>query len=291
MGVVYYNGVGIGYVDTVLHNGCREQYIVIIIHESHENLLQFVRVHLSVTYRHTGVGHIFVYEICYLRQIGYAVVDKINLSVAAHLEVYRVGYYLMTEGCKFRLYRITVWWRSAYDAHIARSHKRELQGAWYRCGRHSERIDVGFQLAQLLFCRYSELLFLINDKQSEVVPNNRLAYQFVCSHENVYLSGLEILDDLTCLLGRTCTREIIDAHRQITQTVAEGLVMLESQHRGRHEHSHLLVVTGSLEGGTHGHLGLTEANVAAHQAVHRARTLHIGLHLLRGLELIGRVLI
>ena len=67
--------------------------------------------------------------------------------------------------------------------------------------------------------------------------------------------------------------------------------MLVGQYRRRHHHRHLLAVAGSLEGGTHGDLGLAEAHIAADQAVHRERLLHISLHVLRSLQLVGRVLV
>ena len=44
--------------------------------------------------------------------------------------------------------------------------------------------------------------------------------------------------------------------------------MLRGQKRGRHQHGGLLAVLHRLEGGPDGHLGLPEAHVAAHQAVH-----------------------
>ena len=67
--------------------------------------------------------------------------------------------------------------------------------------------------------------------------------------------------------------------------------MLIGEHGGGHEYSHLLGVGGSLESGSHCYLGLAEANVATHKSVHGARFLHVGLHVICGLQLVGRVLI
>ncbi len=71
----------------------------------------------------------------------------------------------------------------------------------------------------------------------------------------------------------------------------EGLVVLVSQHRGRHQHRHLLAIASSLEGCTDGNLRLAEAHIATHQTVHRSAALHILLHLLRSLTLVGRIFI
>ena len=67
--------------------------------------------------------------------------------------------------------------------------------------------------------------------------------------------------------------------------------MLIGQHSGGHKHCHLFAIYSGLESGTHGHLGLTESHIATHQSVHGARTLHIGLDILRGLKLVGGVLV
>ena len=62
-------GIGVGYVDTVLHYRRGKQHIIVVIHESHEYLLQFVGVHLSVSDCHPCVGYIFFYESGYLLKI------------------------------------------------------------------------------------------------------------------------------------------------------------------------------------------------------------------------------
>ena len=52
----------------------------------------------------------------------------------------------------------------------------------------------------------------------------------------------------------------------------------------------LLAVLHRLERGAHRDLGLAEADVAAHQAVHRDRALHVALDVVDGLQLVGRLL-
>ena len=55
--------------------------------------------------------------------------------------------------------------------------------------------------------------------------------------------------------------------------------MLLRQDGRRHQDGHLFAVQDRLEGGAQGHLGLAIAHVAADEAVHRLRSLHIFLHL------------
>ena len=109
--------------------------------------------------------------------------------------------------------------------------------------------------------------------------------------DDVYLSLGEVFEHLGRLFGRLGTSEIIHPHRHILQTSGEGAIMLIGEHCGRHEHSHLFAIAGRLESRTHSHLSLSEAHIATYQTVHRLCHLHISLHILSGLELIGGVLI
>ena len=126
VGIVYDDGVGVGDVDAVLHNGGGEQHVIVVIHEAHQYLLQLLRVHLSVPNGHTGVGHIAVDEVLDLLQVVYPAAHDIGLSVTAHLKVYGVGNGLSAERREHGLDGVTVWWGSAHDAHVACSHEREL---------------------------------------------------------------------------------------------------------------------------------------------------------------------
>ena len=67
--------------------------------------------------------------------------------------------------------------------------------------------------------------------------------------------------------------------------------MLEGKHGGRYHYRHLLRVARGLKGSAHGDLGLAEAHISADEAVHGAGTLHIGLHLLGGSQLVGGIFV
>ena len=92
------------------------------------------------------------------------------------------------------------------------------------------------------------------------------------------------------LLRRQEAREHLDPHRVVGEALAERLAVLAREQRGRHEHDDLLAVLHRLERGAHRDLGLAVADVAAHEAVHRDRPLHVGLHVVDRLQLVGRLL-
>jgi hypothetical protein len=79
-------------------------------------------------------------------------------------------------------------------------------------------------------------------------------------------------------------------HRPVGEAVREGLEMLLGEQRGRAEDHHLLLVGDGDERGAQRDLGLAEADVAAHQAVHRLAGGHVGDHRFDRGGLVGRLL-
>ena len=85
--------------------------------------------------------------------------------------------------------------------------------------------------------------------------------------------------------------KIFNVDRETVQTVLEGLVMLQGQDGGGYQHGYLFAVSSSLEGGTNGHLGLSETHVAADESIHRALAFHVAFYIVGGLELVRGVFI
>ena len=99
----------------------------------------------------------------------------------------------------------------------------------------------------------------------------------------------EALDRLALLGGGAEARDVLERERVVGEPLGERAVVLLGEDRRGHEHQHLLALGGRLEGGAQRDLGLAVADVAADQAVHRARRLHVGLDQLDRLALVGRL--
>ena len=198
------NGIGVRNIDTVLHDGSREQYVVVEVDEPHHHLLQLLGFHLSMTDGHACIRHIFPDHQSQFRQVTDPVVHEEHLSVSAHLELDGIGNHLFVEGMHLGIDGIAVRRRSLYDTHVARPHQRELQRSRYWCGRHGERVHIGLHLAQLLLRRNAELLFLIDDKQSEVLELHRLPNELMRTDNDIYLPLLQVTENLLGLLGAPC---------------------------------------------------------------------------------------
>ena len=283
--------VGVGDVQAVLHDAGGHQHVDVALQEAHQRLLGLLAVHAAVGHRHPCVGHQTLHQARHLGQVLHAVADEEGLSATAHLVHDGVAYQLFAEVAQLGLDGLPVGRRGLYDAQVAGTHQRELQRARNGGGRQRQAVHTHLHLFQLLFHADTELLLLVDNQQSQVLELQFFVCNGVGADEDVYLAVGHVLVYLVLLLGGAEAVQVVDPHRHVLQAFAEGVVVLEGQHRAGHQHSHLLRVAAGLEGGAYGHFGLAEAHVAAHQTVHRRLLLHVVFHGHRGFQLVGRVLV
>ena len=143
--------------------------------------------------------------------------------------------------------------------------------------RHREHVDLLPQLLDLLLVRDAEALLLVDDEQAEVAELDVLRQQAVRADDDVDLAGREIGERLLLLRLRAEAADHVDADGEAGEALAERLLVLEREHGRRREDRDLLAVHHRLERGAHRHFGLAVADVAAEQAVHRRRRLHVAL--------------
>ena len=86
----------------------------------------------------------------------------------------------------------------------------------------------------------------------------------------------QALDDFARFLAacRIATATAIAKGNSAIRALNVRQVLL-GQDRGRHEHGHLVAGVDRLERRPHRHFGLAVADVAAQQAIHRPRLLHV----------------
>ena len=291
VGIVDDHRVGVRYVQSVLHNRGGHQHIDVALQEAHQGLLGLLAVHASVRHGHARIRHQPLHQARHLRQVLHAVADEEGLPAPAHLIHDGVAYQLLAEVAQLGLDGLAVGRRGLDDAQVARPHQRELQRARDGRGRQREAVHVGLHLLEFFLHADAEFLLLVDDEEAEVLEFEVFVGDGVGADEDVDFAALHVFVDLRLLLGGAETVEVVDAHRHPFQALAEGVVVLVGEDGARDEHGHLLRVAAGLEGGADGHLGLAEAHVAAHQAVHRRRVLHVVLHRHRRLLLVRRVLV
>ena len=109
--------------------------------------------------------------------------------------------------------------------------------------------------------------------------------------EDVDLSVLEVGEDLLLVSCAAETVDVVHTHRKAFHPCREALRMLQCKDRGGYEYGHLLAIAHRLERGADRDLRFTEADIAAHESVHRCGLLHVALHIDGRRFLIGCVLV
>ncbi len=220
-----------------------------------------------------------------------AVVHEEYLPAAAHLAQDCLAHHRLREARHLGADREAVGRRRVDRRHVAQPGERHLQRARDRRGGERQHVHRLLELLDALLVGDAEALLLVHHEQAEVAEFDVLLQQPVRADDDVQRAVRQALHHLLLLLRGTESRQRLDADRVAVEAFAEGRLVLRTQNRGGHQHGHLFAVRHGLEGGTHGHLGLAEADVAAHQAVHRLAVLHVGEHVLdRGL-LVGCLLV
>ena len=113
-------------------------------------------------------------------------------------------------------------------------------------------------------------MLLVDDEEPQILEFNLAGEQLVRSDDDVYCPGLELLQDFLRLLRGLEPREHLDGGAGLGEAFGEGLEVLLREKRCRGKDRGLLAVQCREAGGAEGNLGLPEAHVAAHEAVHRA---------------------
>ena len=156
---------------------------------------------------------------------------------------------------------------------------------------HRQHVDPPAQLLDALLVGHAEPLLLVDDQQPEVAEPHVLREQPVGADDDVHPAGHEIGERLLLLGPGPEPADELDADGKRREPVGQGLVVLERQHRGRGEEADLLAVHHRLERGAHRHFRLAVPDVAAQQAVHRHRRLHVLADILDGPLLVRRELV
>ena len=267
------------------------EHVDVAMPEVADDLVELLLPHLAVGGADLGFGHELLDPGGHAGDVGHAVVHVEHLAAAQQLATDRRGDLRVLIGAHVGEHGQTVLRRGGERGHLADTGHRHLQRARDRRGGQGEHVHVGAQRLERLLVFDTEALLLVDDDQAQVLELDLGVEQLMRADDHVHGAVLEALDRVVDLLGGLEAAHRPDGDGEALVALREGLVMLLDEQRGRHEHGHLLGILHGLERGAHGDLGFAEAHVAADEAVHRDRFLHIGLDLVDGGQLVCGLLI
>ena len=199
----------------------------------------------------------------------------------------RRGQRLLVVGPDVGEHRVALLRRGLQGRHLADAGDRHLERARDRRGRHREHVDRGAQRLELLLVLDAEALLLVDDDQPEVLEPHLLAQDAVGADHHVDRAVGQPVEHRLGLAVALEPRQRPHDDGEAGIALGEGVGVLLHEQRGRAQDGHLLAVLDRLEGRPHRDLGLAVADVAADEAVHRHRALHVGLDLVDGAQLVG----
>ncbi len=269
VGAVDDDGVRRGYVDTALDDGGAHQDVEALVIEVEHHALELALRHLAVGDAHPRIRQQLRELPCHALDAVHVVVQEVDLAAA--VELTQAG--LLDQGvvplADEGLYRQPPCrWRGD-NGQVPHARQGHVQGARDRRRGEGENVDAGAQALELLLLAHAEAVLLVEDHQPEVVIAHRGLEQLVGADDDVHLAGGEIGEHGVLLLLRAETREQLDTHGPVGETVAEVLVVLLGEEGGGHHHRHLMPLLDANEGRAHRDLGLAEADIATHDPVHR----------------------
>src|SRR3954467_1039505 len=277
-------------VDAGLDDARRDEHVGLAAQEAHHPLLELLLVELAVRDLERHVRAQAAQALGRLVDRLDAVVDEERLAVALLLPHQRLLDEVLVVLADVGLHRPATLGRGLDDADVAHAGERHLQRARERRGAHRDDGDLELELAQELLLLDPEALLLVDDDQPDVLAAQIAAEDAVGADEDVDRARVELRDRLALLLGRAEPADVLDRERVVLEALGERAEVLLGEDRRRREDEDLLAVVRRLERGAQCDLGLAVADVAADEAVHRLRALHVGLDLLDRLALVGRLL-
>ena len=282
-------GVGVGDVEAGLDDRRAHEDVEPLLPEVEDDLLEAVLAHLPVGHGDAGLGHELADAGRGLLDRRHLVVDEEDLPLAQQLAPDGRGERLLVVGADVGEHRVALLGRGLQRRHLADAGHRHLERARDRGGRHREDVDRGAQRLELLLVLDAEALLLVDDDEPEVLEPHLLGQDAVGADDEVDRPRGEAVEHGLGLAVALEARQGAHDDREAGIPLGEGVDVLLDEQGRRAQHGHLLAVLDRLERRPHRDLGLAVADVAADEAVHRHRALHVGLDLVDGAQLVGRL--
>src|SRR5690606_2920597 len=140
--------------------------------------------------------------------------DEKHLPPTFYFKTYRIFDERLIENMQLRLYRLAIGWWCRNDTQVACAHQRKVQCTRDRCRCQCQRIHVRSESLALLLDLQPKLLRLINSHEPHVFELYILAYQTVCTDDDVNLTFFKLFQRIFYLLRGFETVDIINIDRQ-----------------------------------------------------------------------------
>ena len=283
--------VGRRVVDAALHDGRGDEHVDLLGRELDHHVLDLARAHLAVCHAHARLGRDLVHA-------GHGVVDGldavghvVHLTAAAHLQANRRAHHVGVVLPHVHDHGTTPGRRRRDQAHIAHAARGHLHGSRDGRCRKREHVNLLAQVFELLLVLHAKALLLVDDHQAQVFGVHVSRKQAMRADEHIDPALGKCLERSLLLRRRAEAAEHLDLQAKRGKALKERLVVLLGQNGRGAEHHDLTAGIHALKRRAQGNLGLAKAHIAAQQAVHGLGSLHVGLNVGDGLQLVARLVV
>ena len=290
VGAADHDGVGAGHVDAGLDDGRAQQQVEALRDEVAHHLLELALAHLAVRHRDARLGHQLFEVLAPLLDRLDLVVQEVDLSAALQLAQHGLADQARALVAHEGLDRQPPLRRGGDHAQVAQALERHAQRARDRRGGQRQHVDLGAHRLDRLLVAHAEAVLLVDHQQAQALELHVLGQQLVRADHDVDAAVGHARQRGNGFLAGAKARQLGHLDRPLAEAVADRLVVLLGQQRGRRQQRDLLAAEHGDEGGAQRDLGLAEADVAADQPVHRLGRDHVLDHRVDGGALVRRFL-
>ena len=274
-----------------LDDGRAQQHVDLAVAESAHHRREHALLHLPVRDLDARLGHELAQTIGDRLDAGNAVVQEEALPATRQLAGDHLADQRVLARGDVRLDRLSLLGRRLDHREIADPRKRHVQRARDRRRRQRQDVDRDTQLLEPLLLQHAETLLLVDDDEPEILELDVLLQQTMRADDDVDGAAAQPGERARDLVVADESRQLAHGDREGREALGERDEVLLAEHGRRHEHRHLTALDRGLESSANRELGLAETDVAADDAIHRARRLHVALDLLEHEHLVGRLLV
>ncbi len=133
---------------------------------------------------------------------------------------------------------------------------------------------------------HAEAVLLVDDDEPDVMEITRVLQQPVRADDDVDVAAAQTGHDVLDLQCRLETRQHLDAHGPVGETIAKDLPMLLREQRRGHQNGNLFAAVHRGERGTQRDFGFAKSDVATDDAIHRLIGRKVRQHIVNGAGLV-----
>ena len=273
-------------VEAAFDDGGRQQHVIALVVEGAHPLFHFRWRHLAVGGDRLHFRHLFAQELFDISQIGDARHHEEALPAAIMFAQQRFADHYFIERAHIGPHGEAIDRRGGDDRHFAQAGQCHLQRARDWRGGEREHVHIGLERLQAFLMNDAKALLFVDNNQSQPFEFDRFGQHGVGADDDIHCSVGQAFATGFGVGGIHQPRQVPHFQRKAGEAFAEALVMLPRQQGGGAHHRHLHPGHGGSIGRAQGDFGLAEADIAAHQPIHRAAGGEIVHNVTDGFELI-----